>query len=44
MVKFLDYLEKNRRLSHVESLKLINDEMKPGRIKADIVVHTYFRP
>lgn len=44
MVKFLNRLEKNTRLSHVESIKLVNDEVKPGRVKADMVLHTYFHP
>lgn len=44
MVKFLNRLEKNTRLSHVESISLVNDELKPGSVKADMVLHTYFHP
>lgn len=44
MVKFLNRLEKNSRLSHIESFKLTNDEASPGHVKADMVVHTYFHP
>jgi Tfp pilus assembly protein PilO len=41
---FLKGVEALPRLSHVESLKIINDEQNPGQIHADLVLHTYYRP
>ncbi|MEK6644860.1 MAG: type 4a pilus biogenesis protein PilO [Planctomycetota bacterium] len=41
---FLKGVEALPRMSHVESLKITNDEQNPGRIHADLVLHTYYRP
>lgn len=41
---FLKSMEALPRLSHVESLLVKNDEARPGRVHAEIVLHTYYRP
>ncbi|MBI5765118.1 MAG: type 4a pilus biogenesis protein PilO [Planctomycetes bacterium] len=41
---FLSGVQALPRLSHVESLKITNDEQSPGRIHAELVLHTYYRP
>jgi len=41
---FLKSVEMMPRLSHVESLSVANDEASPGRVHADITLHTYYRP
>lgn len=41
---FLKSVESLPRLSHVESLQLTNDEHSPGRVRAEIVLHTYYHP
>jgi Tfp pilus assembly protein PilO len=39
--KFLSDMDALSRLSHVESIKLVNDEQRPGQVSAEIALHTY---
>lgn len=39
--EFLDGVERMPRLSRIKSIKLLNDEQRPGEIRAEILVHTY---
>jgi Tfp pilus assembly protein PilO len=41
---FLDSMESLPRLSHVESLKLVNNERRPGNVRVEMLLHTYHRP
>ncbi|MCG8406514.1 MAG: type 4a pilus biogenesis protein PilO [Phycisphaerales bacterium] len=41
---FLTRLESLERLTHVESLNVVNNENRPGWVKVEIVLHTYHRP
>jgi Tfp pilus assembly protein PilO len=41
---FLKDVEDLPRLSHVESMKVRNDEHGPGRVRAEIVLHTFHQP
>jgi len=40
----LNGIESLPRLSHVESMKLVNDETQPGRLNVELVLHTYYQP
>lgn len=41
---FLAQVESLERLAHVESMDMVNNERRPGRVKTEIVLHTYHRP
>ncbi len=43
LIGFLERMEGMVRLSHVESLSLVNDEGRPGRISVELELHTYHR-
>lgn len=40
---FLDKMETLPRLSHVEHLKIVSDEKRPGDVSVEMVLHTYHR-
>lgn len=40
---FLNDIESLRRIAHIESIDLANDENRPGRIKVTMQLHTYHR-
>jgi Tfp pilus assembly protein PilO len=41
---FLKSIESLPRLSHVETLVVANDETNPGRVHAEITLHTFYHP
>jgi len=41
---FLVHLESLRRVFHIETLELSNDPSQPGRVKAEMILHTYYQP
>ncbi len=41
---FLSGMESLSRLSHVESMKLLNNEQRPGSVQVEMLLHTYHRP
>lgn len=43
MVDALSALERLKRIFHVESLEVRNDEASPGRVKVRCILHTYHR-
>jgi len=43
LFEFLDKMEALPRLSHVERLKIVNNEAHPGEVGVEIVLHTYHR-
>jgi Tfp pilus assembly protein PilO len=42
--EFLRSMEALPRVSHVESLKVLNDEQQPGQVNVELVLQTYHRP
>ncbi len=44
LFKFLRGVESLPRLSHVEMLKLVNDEERPGRVAVEVTLCTYHHP
>ncbi|RIK66400.1 MAG: hypothetical protein DCC65_09660 [Planctomycetota bacterium] len=40
-LEFLDRMENLTRLSHVESLRMVNLEEQPGRVRVEVTLHTY---
>jgi len=44
LFEFIKSVESMPRLSHVGSLEVANDETNPGRVHADITLHTFYHP
>ena len=44
LFEFLKSMEAMPRLYHVESLKVVNDEQRPGTVKVELGLQTYHRP
>jgi Tfp pilus assembly protein PilO len=44
LFNFLDGISSLPRLSHVESMKVVNDEKHPGRVDVEMIVHAYHQP
>ncbi len=42
--EFLTRIEEMPRLTHVETISLVNDERNPGNVKVEIMLHTYHHP
>ena len=41
---FLSRMELLKRLCHVESLELVNDESRPGHVRIEMELHAYHQP
>lgn len=41
---FLSRMESLKRVCHVESLELVNDESRPGHVRIEMELHTYHQP
>lgn len=41
---FLSRVESLKRLCHVEDLKLVNDESRPGHVRIEMELHAYYQP
>ena len=41
---FLSRMESLKRLCHIESLELVNDESRPGHVKMEMELHAYHQP
>jgi len=41
---FLSRMESLKRLYHVENLELVNDESRPGHVRAKMELHAYHQP
>ena len=44
IVEFIHLLEALPRLSHVENVRMVNRESRPGHVGVEFVIHTYYRP
>ena len=44
LFEFLEGIDLLPRLSHVESMQVVNAETQPGRISVEMVLHTYNNP
>lgn len=44
LFEFLKCIDSLPRLSHVESMQVVNEETQPGRISVEMVLHTYNNP
>lgn len=41
---FLSRMESLKRLCHIETLELVNDESRPGHVKIELELHAYHQP
>ncbi|MBN2560683.1 MAG: type 4a pilus biogenesis protein PilO [Phycisphaerae bacterium] len=44
LFEFLKNVEALPRLFHVEDVKVVNDEVQPGEVRVEILLHTYHYP
>lgn len=43
-LEFLNQMEELKRLTHVESLRMVNQADQPGKVSVEIILHTYCNP